>query len=690
MSLAALFPRPRFLLAGEAAGEKSGRAASAEADGKTAEFAALRGKARLRRLRNGLRLILCPRGEAPVVSCVTVTEIGEASERPGEAGFARLWAGMAFQGTPFIGGRDYAKERAAWREIAAVRRRLKELRGKLPARLREKAAELELLTAADPGFNLTDTLLRRTMQRTTAAQGFPAGSGAERRLQFFFFRLSRIAAGALPERGEHLVDLESRRRFVAGLKKSLAPLLAELKPELAKTGEELIERVGENRENFRAYLLRKEAAALANEVAEPPGARPKDASKKSAAGGGWSAKEAKEYAGALVRLWRATLKAEEQVVGGETAKLLRAVGGEGPNAFADATRTTAFVSLPVNALELWAALESDRLMNAVPRRPARVIQGLLRTEREAAAEPARRLYGLFLRAAFPGRFFGPARPARRAALLNCTRAAADAFRRRCFSARRTVIAVVGAINIERDGKMLENYFGKLPRRLPGSPALPAAEKPRGGKRKTTGKTRLEIKLGDRRLLLVGWRLPELKAPEVSALTTVAALLGDGSFSRLNGRLTASGAALSVAAWPWPIPEAPKLLCAAVEPAPGTTIADVKKALEEETARLRKESPRPEELRRLVIRKRAELCERLRSHVGLAQALCDYELFGGGWKKLFDAPRRLRALTPADIQRAAARFLVENAELTAELEPEPGAGGRVVLGVRAESPDAADR
>ncbi|MGA9750214.1 MAG: pitrilysin family protein [Acidobacteriota bacterium] len=64
-------------------------------------------------LPNGLKVLILPRPEAPVVSFVTYADVGGVNENQNATGLAHVFEHMAFKGTTTIGTRDYAKEKAA-------------------------------------------------------------------------------------------------------------------------------------------------------------------------------------------------------------------------------------------------------------------------------------------------------------------------------------------------------------------------------------------------------------------------------------------------------------------------------------------------------------------------------------------------------------------------------------------------
>ncbi|MBI2343224.1 MAG: insulinase family protein [Deltaproteobacteria bacterium] len=68
-------------------------------------------------LPNGLRVLLLPRGEAPVFTGVVQVRVGGIEEPPGKAGLAHMFEHMAFKGTPEIGTLNWEEESVLLTEI---------------------------------------------------------------------------------------------------------------------------------------------------------------------------------------------------------------------------------------------------------------------------------------------------------------------------------------------------------------------------------------------------------------------------------------------------------------------------------------------------------------------------------------------------------------------------------------------
>jgi len=77
------------------------------------DLASFEKRTQVRKLDNGLTVILLERHDAPVFSYATVVNTGSAQEVPGITGLAHMFEHMAFKGSDRIGSKDWEAERAA-------------------------------------------------------------------------------------------------------------------------------------------------------------------------------------------------------------------------------------------------------------------------------------------------------------------------------------------------------------------------------------------------------------------------------------------------------------------------------------------------------------------------------------------------------------------------------------------------
>src|ERR1043165_3455418 len=81
------------------------------------DLASIEKRVTVKKLDNGLTLIIYERPEAPVFSYATVANVGAAQEVPGITGLAHMFEHMAFKGTTNIGTTDAAGEAAALQNV---------------------------------------------------------------------------------------------------------------------------------------------------------------------------------------------------------------------------------------------------------------------------------------------------------------------------------------------------------------------------------------------------------------------------------------------------------------------------------------------------------------------------------------------------------------------------------------------
>ena len=71
----------------------------------------------VKKLANGLTLIVCERPEAPVFSFYTMVDAGSVQDPMQQTGLAHMFEHMAFKGTDKIGTKNYAAEKPALEKV---------------------------------------------------------------------------------------------------------------------------------------------------------------------------------------------------------------------------------------------------------------------------------------------------------------------------------------------------------------------------------------------------------------------------------------------------------------------------------------------------------------------------------------------------------------------------------------------
>jgi predicted Zn-dependent peptidase len=97
----------------------------------------------VKKLPNGLTVLIMERPEAPVFSFYTHVDAGGAQENEGDTGLAHMFEHMAFKGTDTIGTRNYAAEQVALKKVDATYAAYQAENEKQTGRDAAKVAELE-------------------------------------------------------------------------------------------------------------------------------------------------------------------------------------------------------------------------------------------------------------------------------------------------------------------------------------------------------------------------------------------------------------------------------------------------------------------------------------------------------------------------------------------------------------------
>src|ERR1700684_2577043 len=71
----------------------------------------------VKKLPNGLTILVCERPEAPVFSFFTMVDAGSAQDPLGKTGLAPLFDHMAFKGTDKVGTTNYAAEKPTLEKV---------------------------------------------------------------------------------------------------------------------------------------------------------------------------------------------------------------------------------------------------------------------------------------------------------------------------------------------------------------------------------------------------------------------------------------------------------------------------------------------------------------------------------------------------------------------------------------------
>ena len=353
------------------------------------------------------------------------------------------------------------------------------------------------------------------------------------------------------------------------------------------------------------------------------------------------------------KLSDAERRADAYVVKDEFFDLYARHGGNGYNAFTSKDATTYLISLPSNKLELWAAIESDRMKNPVLRE-FYTERAVVMEERRRSyeAEPSAKLWESFIASAFPAHPYGQPIIGWTSDIEYLTRTKAESFLHRYYTPNNATIVVVGDVQAEATLKLIVQYFGDVPAGQ-AVPAVSTREEPQQGER------RVSILAAAEPELLIGFHKTAQADPDDAVFDVLAGILGQGQSSRLYRRLVVEKQlATSVTVFDAPGNRYPNLLVFHLTPRAPHTLAELEQAVYQELGRLSTEPVTTEELTRVRNRVLFQEAQGSNSNTGLARLLMDFDTATGSWRSLVSYQKAITGVTAEDITRIANRYLKE--------------------------------
>lgn len=243
------------------------------------------------------------------------------------------------------------------------------------------------------------------------------------------------------------------------------------------------------------------------------------------------------------------------------------------------------------------------------------------------------------------------------------------FFRTYYAPNNCTIVLVGDLTPEEGFALARKYFEPIP----GQPAPPAV------------RTREPEQLGEKRvrverkaqtpLLQYAYKAPEATDPRAPAIEMLLSILTEGDASRLHRLLVEQRQlAISVGGF-WEEGFDPSLLWFMLNLPEGGDVAAVEKLLDEELERVVRDGVTDIELQRAKNLAATGLWKSLATINGKARLLGEFEVMHGDYRKLFDAPARIDAVTREDVRKVAGDLLQQKRRTVGVVQPgvlQPGA------------------
>jgi predicted Zn-dependent peptidase len=365
--------------------------------------------------------------------------------------------------------------------------------------------------------------------------------------------------------------------------------------------------------------------------------------------------------------WRAAVKAaNEYVVPNEFGELVERNGGEDMNASTNVDETNYFYSFPVNRVELWAYLESERFRDPVLRqfydeRNVVIEERRMRVE----SNPIGRLLEQFTTAAFQAHEYQRPTIGWTSDLNSISATQAAKFFHDYYVPSNMVITVVGDVKTAEIMPVIEKYFGRIPSRDKPDERT-TTEPPQNSERTVV------LHDSSQPVYLEGYHRPDYRDPDDAVYDGIADLMSNGRTSRLYRSLVRDKKIASDSEGFSGLPgnKYPHLFAFYAIPLPGHKPQEMADAIHAEIERIKKEDISDGELKMIKTRAQANLIRGLGSNEGLAFELGIAQARYDDWRELFRQVDRINKITKADIRRVAAKTFVATNRTVGIVETTP--------------------
>jgi zinc protease len=257
------------------------------------------------------------------------------------------------------------------------------------------------------------------------------------------------------------------------------------------------------------------------------------------------------------------------------------------------------------------------------------------------------------------------------------------FFRRYYTPNNLTLTIAGDFEPAEAKRLVEKYFGELP---PG----PALDRPDHYIPKLDGQKIIEVR--DRvpqERTYFAWPAPPYFDAEESSLDILSSVLTDGLSSRLNKALVYDRhIASDVSSFNFASEISGAFIIIATA-RPGASLDEIEKSVSEEIARIARTGPTTEEVERAKTKWEYQFVtglEQIGGFGGKADRLAQYNTFLGDPARFDEDVARYRAVTPASIKAAAAKWIDNRNRLLIRFRPETSKRAAAAAPVnRAEQP-----
>ncbi|MBI4501569.1 MAG: insulinase family protein [Gemmatimonadetes bacterium] len=362
-------------------------------------------------------------------------------------------------------------------------------------------------------------------------------------------------------------------------------------------------------------------------------------------------------------------KGSENVGPGEHFTLVFNNGGS-MNGTTNKDRTLYYETLPANQVDLGMFLEADRM------RSLAITQENLDNQRNAVQEERRvgidnQPYGKSDEAidslaydnfAYQHSVIGSMEDLNAASVADVA-----SFFKTYYAPNNAVLGIVGDVKAAEVLARARKYFESIPPQ-PAPPPVDMTEPPQTAERRLA----LDDPLARLARVDVVYKVPPSLSPDDDALTALTTILGSGRSSRLYEQIVRQqqlGSAANAGKYE---NRGPALLWVEVTVPPGKSVTDAETAIQREIEKMQASPVSDWELEKARAAARRSLVSSLQSSLSRAILLAQYATFYDDPGLINTRAERLAAVTAADVQRVARKYLTPENRSVVITNPKPAA------------------
>jgi zinc protease len=349
-------------------------------------------------------------------------------------------------------------------------------------------------------------------------------------------------------------------------------------------------------------------------------------------------------------------------------KMIGIVGGNS-NAFTAYDQTAYVNTIPSNHLEMALYLEADRMASF------KVNDNIFKTERTVVSEEwrmryANQPYGTmfedFVKTAYT------THPYRWTTIGNMDQLKAAAsselqeFYNKYYIPNNACLVVAGDIDEAKTKEWVKKYFGWIPKGPDINRGIPAEPAQTEARRVEQYKSNIQLPM-----MYVGFKTADYRSDDHYALGLLGSILFDGNTSRMDKRLVNNDNPLCVSVGGGDDQlQDTGFFIGQARVLPGKSTEEVEKAMMEEMQKVVDKGVTDEELEKVKTSTWVGLIHARETCVNLASLLGEEQVFGGDANRANEAWKKYQAITTADIQAIAKKYLNPAASTTVVYIPDP--------------------